>query len=197
MWQNSFEVWFVVSLGIFALITPSIVAASYFLLSHVLLSTMTMNLHRRIFWGLVQMGVMSFVMLSLIIWKIRKVDTMITSTTDYEVFKSEVKFYECLGFYLKYTSHELDGSPNSSGNFTFEPDMAWSFMFEIFQLFLIISTCQYFVSTKNKVRNLTKPTTIENLNKFQAYQERLEAEAEAEANDGIGTEKKIVRTREE
>jgi Na+/proline symporter len=122
---------------------------------------MTMNIHRRLFWGLALMGFMLFFMLSLVIWKIRKVKHMIKSTPDYDVFRKEIRFYEQLGFELQYT-----GSADSEGNYTFEPNMAWSFMFEVFILFVILSTCTHYWNTKAKVRKLQKQETIDDLNEY-------------------------------
>jgi len=103
-----------------------------------------MNIHRRLFWGLALMGFMLFFMLSLVIWKIRKVDTMIKSTDDFNLFRNEIRFYEQLGFKLIYSAAAFDGKKDENGLFKFETELERSFVFELFIFFLILSASIHF-----------------------------------------------------
>jgi hypothetical protein len=78
MAQNSFELLVVSCVAGSALVFSSIVAVGFFMVSLMMLRSQSMKLKRRIYWGFVSLGLMAFLLLSTVIWKIRKAKTMVT-----------------------------------------------------------------------------------------------------------------------
>ena len=78
MAQNSFELIVVSCVAGSALVFSSIVAVGFFMVSLMMLRSQSMKLKRRIYWGFVSLGLMAFLLLSTVIWKIRKAKTMVT-----------------------------------------------------------------------------------------------------------------------
>jgi hypothetical protein len=96
--MNTVELYFVLALCGFALYFSSAVAAAFFLVSFGLLATSLQTLKKRIIGGYLVLGLMAFLLLSDVIWKVRKNGTMATRTTDFTTFRREIAFYESLGF---------------------------------------------------------------------------------------------------
>ena len=159
--QNSFELIVVSCVAGSALVFSSIVAVGFFCVSLIMLRSQSMKLHRRIFWGFIAIGLKSFLLLSVVIWKIRKAKTMITQTTEISVFKYEITFYESLGFDLNYIKEELIGtSTPTDGKYVYSCNMVMSFMFEIFLTCLIMGSLIYLFNMKQRITFLTNTQTI-------------------------------------
>ena len=184
IWQNTIEIWFVVAVGVFGLIFPSMLAAGFFLVSNLLMFSMTMNLTRRKFWGLVFTGVIAFLLLSEIIWKVRKINTMIPSTDDYDTFKSEIRFYESLGFKLDYHESAYEGTPNSDGQYTYSVSMAYSFGFEAFLVVMMLTFIEFLYDIHKRYSHLTHEKTIRNLNILAKYMTEKHEREEEEMQNG-------------
>lgn len=134
---------------------------------------MTMSLPRRIYWGKAVLYLVSFLMVCTITWKSLKVKSMIEKTSDHDEFKSEIRFYESLGYVLDYPEEMFDGTPNSDGNYIFAPDMTQSFLFEAFLAFLIALTYEQYHRLGKKIRLLTNEKTIKDLDILTTYYDRL------------------------
>jgi len=90
-----------------------------------------------------------------------KVDDMITRTRDWDAFRYEIHFYECLGFNLKYkwVNREQGAKLLADPKFQFELNCNHynSFLFEfIVQIMLILAYSHISNGTK-KVAKLTNP----------------------------------------
>lgn len=144
--QNTTELYFVMAIAMFALMFSSAVAVAFFLVAFVLLATSLNELKRRIFLGFVVLGVKAVLLLAVIIWKVRKAKAMITATTDFAQFKSEIAFYESLGFQLSYSAKELTTgkTARADGQFVYECDLLWSFLFEVFLFALMLMLAKFY-----------------------------------------------------
>jgi hypothetical protein len=144
-WQNTVELNYVMSVAIAAMFFSSMVAVGYFLISYLLLFSMLKGMEKRIFWGNVIMGFKAFMMLSCVIWKVRKIDTMVMETSTLVEFKKEIRFYESLGFALEYEQDEYTGAQEPlNGKFIYSYYQKWSFFFEGIMIVMMIFFISYY-----------------------------------------------------
>jgi len=158
-WQNTVELQYVITVGITAMFLSSMVAIGYFLISYLLLFSMLLNMEKRIWWGYFIMAFKAFIMLSCVIWKLRKIDTMVMTcninnpddpppgalgSDCFSSFKREIRFYESLGFDLNYHSDELvrDNVP-LNGEYSYTYNMTMSFFFEGIMIAMMVSFISY------------------------------------------------------
>lgn len=84
-------------------------------------------------------------LLGVIVWKVVKLKTMVLSTKVYFEWRSEIRFYELLGFDLIYTYISRDEylKKDPSYVYTVEPDLATSFVFEGIVIILILASVSF------------------------------------------------------
>lgn len=196
--HNTFEAWFVFVVLLGALFFSSIVAACFFALSLMLFTTMTLPQRRRFFFAKLLLGFYTLLVVALIIWKARKTDTMVPKTTDWKVFRYEIRFYESLGFELIYKEDDFKHK-NADPDYTYEYQAHFvrSFMFEAFVVCMILTSIGYLQNQTKKINYLCSPDSREALDAYFAFLLKKHQEAEEEDDKEFAIGSKGVMTKEE
>ena len=161
-YQNQYEIWMILVVIFMAILMPSIVSLGYFLIMCFLLHTSTYSLKFRLKIEFYFFIFLNMILIGICVWKEMKAGDMITSTRDWEAFRYEIHFYECLGFNLFYTWHtreEGDKLLAADPKFQFKISFNHfnSFLFEfILQIMLMLAYMSLSKHTQ-KVNKLTKP----------------------------------------
>jgi len=101
MWRNQFEIFMVCGICIMALSFSSKISLAFFLMSHTMYATQTMDQEKRFFYGLCYTLVQALAVISVGIYKQKLISQAgAEHITTWEEFADRYEFYTNRGIYL-------------------------------------------------------------------------------------------------